>query len=197
MIFETPKTLNIYTLTLKKIQRPSELNFEIMDVIDVSQESFGDNDIIIVEEKHTNKRSASPIITSSSKRQKPNSTGEEVKNGPENLILIPDQSLEIDDDDLDEQIIEDSDVEIIEKPDVAISKDDWAKTQNGDDEVVCIICYGEVENATVTKCGHVYCFKCLHEYINKGYVECAVCRQKLALKLNRLLKMKYRLVPVD
>ncbi len=80
--WNTKNTEYIYIFlkfNFKKIQRPSELNFEIMDVIDVSQIELGDNDIIIVEEKHTNKRSASPIITSSSKRQKPNSTGEEVK----------------------------------------------------------------------------------------------------------------------
>lgn len=165
-----------------------------MSQIDISQESSDDNDVVIVESKKTDKRSASPIITGSFKRQK---TTNETNTVPDN----EDQSVEFDDDDddLDEQIIEDSDVEIIEKPDSATNKDNWVQTQHGDDEneVVCIICYGEVEYATVTKCGHVYCLQCLHEYVNKGYKECAVCRQGLTSSLNRLMKMKYKLVPID
>ena len=165
-----------------------------MSQIDTSHESSDENDVVIIDSKKTDKRSVSPIITGSSKRQKLTS---ETNTVPENH---GDQSVELDDDDdLDEQIIEDSDVEIIEKPDSATNKDNWIQTQHGDNEneVLCIICYGEVEYATVTKCGHVYCLQCLHEYVNKGYTECAVCRQGLTSSLNRLMKMKYKLVPKD
>ncbi|CAI8497257.1 unnamed protein product [Hanseniaspora opuntiae] len=165
-----------------------------MSLVDTSQDSSDENDLIIVDTDPSDKRSISPIVSKPTKRQKIN-TNQANPNDVEECVLLVDDQVSDTEDDLDEQIIEDSDVEIIEKPDTAANKTEWAKTQNGDNEVLCIICYGDVEDATVTKCGHVYCFKCLHEYVNKGYVECAVCRQKLNLKLNKVIKMKYKVVP--
>lgn len=167
-----------------------------MSLVDTSQDSSDENDLIIVDSNPTDKRSLSPIILNPTKRQK-TSTNQANLNDVEECVFLVDDQVSETEDDLDEQIIEDSDVEIIEKPDTAANKAEWVKTQNGDNELLCIICYGDVEDATVTKCGHVYCFKCLHEYVNKGYVECAVCRQKLDLKLNTVIKMKYKVVPSD
>lgn len=167
-----------------------------MSLIETSPNSSDENDLIIVDTDGSKKRSTSPIIENSAKKQKPNYIQRKINDVEDFVSLVNDQVSDTEDD-LDEQIIEDSDVEIIEKPDTTANKDKWANTQNGDNEVLCIICYGDVEDATVTKCGHVYCFKCLHEYVNKGYVECAVCRQKLDLKLNQVLKMKYKVVPTD
>lgn len=165
-----------------------------MSLVDTSQDSSDENDLIIVDTDPSDKRSISPIVSKPTKRQKTN-TNQAILNDVEECVLLVDDQVSDTEDDLDEQIIEDSDVEIIEKPDTAANKAEWVKTQNGDNEVLCIICYGDVEDATVAKCGHVYCFKCLHEYVNKGYVECAVCRQKLDLKLNKVIKMKYKVLP--
>lgn len=165
-----------------------------MSLIDTSHDSSDDNDLLIVNTNSSDKKSIYPIISNPTKRQKTN-TNQTNLNDVEECVLLVDDQVSDTEDDFDEQIIEDSDVEIIEKPDTVANKAEWAKTQNEDNEVLCIICYGDVEDATVTKCGHVYCFKCLHEYVNKGYVECAVCRQKLDLKLNKVIKMKYKVVP--
>lgn len=96
-----------------------------------------------------------------------------------------------------EQIIEDSDVEIIEKP--PMSKKDLIRIRKeqeiSDEKPVCIICYGEPTNAVVTECGHVYCCECLHEYRNKNFTTCAVCRKHYNDKNNHLVIMKSVLVP--
>ena len=96
-----------------------------------------------------------------------------------------------------EQIIEDSDIEIIENP--SVSKEDLDRVRKeqeiADETPVCIICYGEPTNAVVTECGHVYCCECLHEYRNKNFTTCAVCRKHCNDRNNHLVIMKSILVP--
>lgn len=42
----------------------------------------------------------------------------------------------------------------------------------------CPICMSRIENASITPCGHRYCFKCIEEWINRRH-ECACCKAKI------------------
>ena len=49
------------------------------------------------------------------------------------------------------------------------------------EENACSICMDEVENKTVTKCGHVYCFTCIMTWMTQGRseVKCPMCRTNI------------------
>ncbi|EZG66564.1 putative ring-finger E3 ubiquitin ligase [Gregarina niphandrodes] len=40
----------------------------------------------------------------------------------------------------------------------------------------CNVCYENPVDPVVTKCGHLYCWKCLHSWLEKGVAECPVCK---------------------
>ncbi|XBW37712.1 hypothetical protein QEN19_003296 [Hanseniaspora menglaensis] len=96
-----------------------------------------------------------------------------------------------------EQIVEDSDIEIIENP--SSNKEEHQRLRKeqefANETPLCIICYGEPINAVVTECGHVYCCECLHEYRNKNFTTCAVCRKHYNDRNNQLIIMKAILIP--
>ena len=49
------------------------------------------------------------------------------------------------------------------------------------DEFGCTICFVEMTDATITKCGHSFCKDCIEEWINRNH-ECPTCKEKLAVK---------------
>ena len=52
-----------------------------------------------------------------------------------------------------------------------------------DDDNICSICYEDIENKTILKCGHIFCLYCLIKSCkDKDHLECALCR-KFILKL--------------
>ncbi len=41
----------------------------------------------------------------------------------------------------------------------------------------CLICLSEPVNAVTIPCGHIFCWKCLREWINsRDKIECPICR---------------------
>lgn len=40
----------------------------------------------------------------------------------------------------------------------------------------CNICFESPVDAVVTRCGHLYCWSCLHAWLERGAVQCPVCK---------------------
>ena len=40
----------------------------------------------------------------------------------------------------------------------------------------CNICLDDLKEPVVTKCGHLYCWKCLSEWLTRGAADCPVCK---------------------
>mmetsp|Transcript_27442 Transcript_27442/g.78979 ORF Transcript_27442/g.78979 Transcript_27442/m.78979 type:complete len:147 (+) Transcript_27442:38-478(+) len=40
----------------------------------------------------------------------------------------------------------------------------------------CAICFEEATEPVVTRCGHLYCWACLHDWLVDGKEECPVCK---------------------
>lgn len=68
-------------------------------------------------------------------------------------------------------------------------------------DVECPICFDQVENATVTSCGHIFCLDCIQQSISsssargqtrgkKGTGLCPLCREKVTFKDTTLLRLK-------
>ena len=45
-----------------------------------------------------------------------------------------------------------------------------------DSKLKCNICFELPEDPVVTRCGHLYCWACLHTWLQRGSVECPVCK---------------------
>ncbi|ODV64910.1 hypothetical protein HYPBUDRAFT_233937 [Hyphopichia burtonii NRRL Y-1933] len=68
-------------------------------------------------------------------------------------------------------------------------------------DVECPICFDQVDNATVTSCGHIFCLDCIQQSISsssargqtrgkKGVGLCPLCREKVIFKNTTLLRIK-------
>lgn len=40
----------------------------------------------------------------------------------------------------------------------------------------CNVCLEAATEPVVTRCGHLYCWKCIHEWISRGQDECPTCK---------------------
>eukprot|EP00922_Rhytidocystis_sp_ex-Travisia-forbesii_P031021 GHVS01045741.1.p1 GENE.GHVS01045741.1~~GHVS01045741.1.p1 ORF type:complete len:221 (-),score=39.11 GHVS01045741.1:295-957(-) len=40
----------------------------------------------------------------------------------------------------------------------------------------CNICFDDVSEPVVTRCGHLFCWSCLHAWLQRGVFECPVCK---------------------
>ena len=68
---------------------------------------------------------------------------------------------------------------ILKFKDIKIEK----KFKITDDDNICPICYENIENKTILKCGHIICLDCIIKSCkNKFHYECSLCR-KFILKL--------------
>ncbi|XP_053992475.1 uncharacterized protein LOC128883792 isoform X2 [Hylaeus volcanicus] len=47
---------------------------------------------------------------------------------------------------------------------------------DNDNKLKCNICLEDPEDPVVTRCGHLYCWICLHTWLQRGSVECPVCK---------------------
>lgn len=191
-----------------------------MEIIDIDELGESEHNSILVDEITTNKKRTLHLdnndgITQSEsikqKKSKRNETFDQNRDKihqtdleNDSIIILGNDATHTDannssDEDLAayEQIIEDSDIEIIENP---ISNSEEQERLRKEEEFanetpICIICYGEPTNAIVTECGHVYCCECIHEYRNKNFTTCAVCRKHYNDRNNHLVIMKSVLVP--
>ena len=47
-----------------------------------------------------------------------------------------------------------------------------------DDDNICPICYENIDNKTILKCGHQFCLTCIMKSCkDKTYLECALCKK--------------------
>ena len=52
----------------------------------------------------------------------------------------------------------------------------------------CPICLGNARLPVATKCGHIFCWECIKNWVNvKGKYECPIC--KSGIKLNEVIKL--------
>ena len=58
--------------------------------------------------------------------------------------------------------------------------------ENMNNDVTCIVCYNtiEKENICKTNCNHIYCKGCLNEWLDRGNVDCPMCRSPVRSYLN-------------
>ena len=58
--------------------------------------------------------------------------------------------------------------------------------ENMNNDVTCIVCYNtiEKENICKTNCNHIYCTGCLNEWLDRGNVDCPMCRSPVRSYLN-------------
>eukprot|EP00047_Mylnosiga_fluctuans_P003916 m.231663 g.231663 ORF g.231663 m.231663 type:complete len:215 (+) comp12249_c0_seq1:846-1490(+) len=62
------------------------------------------------------------------------------------------------------------------KPEARAAKDD-----GGDDNPYeCSICFDAAKEPIVTPCGHLYCWPCINEWMNKGKLTCPLCNGAIA-----------------
>eukprot|EP00397_Hematodinium_sp_SG-2012_P060418 GEMP01078651.1.p1 GENE.GEMP01078651.1~~GEMP01078651.1.p1 ORF type:complete len:165 (+),score=45.44 GEMP01078651.1:109-603(+) len=46
----------------------------------------------------------------------------------------------------------------------------------GEADFECNICLEAAHEPVVTRCGHLYCWKCIHEWLTRGQDECPSCK---------------------
>src|SRR4051812_35796708 len=46
-------------------------------------------------------------------------------------------------------------------------------------ELICIICHAPFNDPLCTPCDHTFCRQCITEWINKGNIQCPICRRQL------------------
>eukprot|EP00922_Rhytidocystis_sp_ex-Travisia-forbesii_P005366 GHVS01007831.1.p1 GENE.GHVS01007831.1~~GHVS01007831.1.p1 ORF type:complete len:247 (+),score=62.32 GHVS01007831.1:177-917(+) len=50
------------------------------------------------------------------------------------------------------------------------------RPSRGDAGFDCNICFDDVSEPVVTRCGHLFCWSCLHAWLQRGVFECPVCK---------------------
>ncbi|PFH35965.1 zinc finger, C3HC4 type (RING finger) domain-containing protein [Besnoitia besnoiti] len=51
-----------------------------------------------------------------------------------------------------------------------------SRDRGGDTRFECNICFDEATDPVVTRCGHLFCWRCLHAWLQRGANECPVCK---------------------
>lgn len=97
----------------------------------------------------------------------------------------------------------DDDVEIIEmqKDTETLINNPPPKITKKLNDVQCPICFDEVNRATATSCGHIFCLECIQQSISsstargqtrgrKGVGLCPLCRKRVTFKDTVVMRMK-------